>query len=78
MKVDHRFSISDNLTFRFNSFDHHTVDQTFLLFPVPALYRDDFAKMRNGLIREVHTFSPHLINEFTASVIRQRYDCPGF
>jgi outer membrane receptor protein involved in Fe transport len=78
IKGDHRFSSADNLTVRFNFFDHHTVDQTFLLLPVPALYRDDFAKMRNGLIREIHTFSPHMINEFTGSVTRQRYDCPGF
>jgi hypothetical protein len=77
LKGDHQFSETDSFSIRYDLFNHHTVNTALFLLPDPALYRNDFSKTKNGLIRETHTFSPRLINEVRLSVVRQAYDCPN-
>lgn len=71
-RIDHHFSDRNLLFGRFSWFDHKPFQKQ-VIFPGDIFGRKDDMANKNVVVSDTHTFSPTLINEFRAGVVRQYF-----
>ncbi|MDQ3253478.1 MAG: hypothetical protein M3R15_06165, partial [Acidobacteriota bacterium] len=74
IRIDHNFSQSDKLFFRYTGSRNIRLFKAWGLGPADTDARDDNRDNHNWVIGETHIFSPNVINEFRASATRQSLD----
>ncbi len=76
MKLDHRLTAKDSLSFRYILWDHRddNASNGLSLFPDRlARARDDDYSNRNVNLTDIHSFSPTWINDFRMGLARQHF-----
>ena len=73
LKVDHRFSDSNSMFFRYTSARHQPSGDDVFTDPNVGRNRNDDQTNRNAVFSDTHTFTPTLINSFRAGVSRQLF-----
>lgn len=71
IRIDHRFSNSDNLFGRYTATRNTRLDPGWGLGPADPAARNDQRDNHNLVLSETHTFSPRVINEFKGAITRQ-------
>ena len=77
IKIDHRFSSSNNLFGRFAFMEHSTDNGLGAggIYPEDVVgKRDDDMKNYNIVVNDTHNFSPTLLNEFRVGLTRSYFD----
>jgi outer membrane receptor protein involved in Fe transport len=70
IKLDHRFSMKNSISFRYILWDHKDDNASgYWLDPVARLRNDDYSN-RNFNVSDTHLFSPSVINELRVGALR--------
>ena len=73
-KIDHRFSDSNSMFFRYTQARHRPFGSDIFTDPTVGRTRNDDQTNRNAIISDTHTFSPTFINHLRIGVMRQLFD----
>lgn len=71
VRVDHRFTDSNSMFFRYTHARHYTIGNAIFTDPTVGQNREDTQLNRNVMISDTHTFSPSLINNLRIGLMRQ-------
>jgi Carboxypeptidase regulatory-like domain len=78
LRIDHRLTNSDNVTFRFIANTPSNINQISNTQFGSLFAGDQVIKDRNFALSETHVFSPRLLNEFRFSYIRRNLAFPEY
>ncbi len=73
IRVDHRFSDSNSMFFRYTHARHYTAGNSIFTDPTVGQNREDTQMNRNIMFSDTHTFSPTLLNNLRIGVMRQHF-----
>ena len=74
VRVDHRFSETNSMFFRYTHARHQTAGNSIFTDPTVGQDRQDDQINRNVMISDTHTFSPSLLNNLRVGLMRQAFD----
>src|SRR5688572_20478101 len=73
VRIDHRLNDTNSMFFRYTHARHYTIGNAIYTDPTVGQAREDTQLNRNVMISDTHTFSPTLINNLRAGVMRQHF-----
>ena len=71
-RADHRFNEKNSMFGRLSWFNHRPFQKQ-VIFPGDIFGRKDDMSNKNVVLSDTHVFSPSLINEFRAGIVRQAF-----
>ncbi len=74
LRVDHRFTETNSIFFRYTHARHQTAGNSIYTEPTVGQNREDDQINRNMVLSDTHTFSPTLINNLRIGAMRQAFD----
>jgi hypothetical protein len=73
-RVDHRFTDSNSMFFRYTGVQHDTAGNSIYTDPTVGQDRHDIQTNRNVMVSDTHTFGPTLLNNLRVGLMRQVFN----